>query len=275
MAIPDQIPRFRPTWAITPRACAYERTVDGLQRGPHSKYVTGQPEQSLGKHMAHPLSCVVAPSYHHGHRPSTSGRPHYVTDTEGNTAVAGDTNHIRPPTEDEPPPVYAAVLLARSPAMDNVIGQDTSYTPKPLDSLDPTLEWTVQHAHLFHPVAEFRNRLWTKITTWSSTCKMRPHPGWARCHRTFNTPTQQPNKPPRCRYSHTCYNRYNTHKPTSHMENYRQGSGSGDNYNPGPTGTFGPIRSTSTQRMRTSSSSTTKTTYRKSYNKRESTTATC
>ena len=37
---------------------------------------------------------------------------------------------------------------------------DTSYTPKPWD---PTLEWTVQHAHLFHPVAEFRKQVVDEI----------------------------------------------------------------------------------------------------------------
>ena len=36
----------------------------------------------------------------------------------------------------------------------------TSYAPK---SLDPTLKWAVQHAHLFHPVAEFRRQVADEI----------------------------------------------------------------------------------------------------------------
>ena len=81
---------------------------------------------------------------------------------------------------------------------------DTSYTSKPLD---PTLEWTVQHAHLCHPVAEFREQVGEESTTWSSTCRMRRPPGWAHYQPTFNTHTKQPNRSLRCQYSRTCYNR--------------------------------------------------------------------
>ena len=37
---------------------------------------------------------------------------------------------------------------------------DTSHTPKPLD---PTLEWVIQHSHLFHPVADFREQVVLEI----------------------------------------------------------------------------------------------------------------
>ena len=41
-----------------------------------------------------------------------------------------------------------------------ILSLDTSYTPKPLD---PTLEWAVQHARLFRPVAEFRRQVVDEI----------------------------------------------------------------------------------------------------------------
>ena len=37
---------------------------------------------------------------------------------------------------------------------------DTSHTPKPLD---PTLEWVIQHSHLFHPLADFREQVVLEI----------------------------------------------------------------------------------------------------------------
>ena len=37
---------------------------------------------------------------------------------------------------------------------------DTSHTPKPLD---PTLEWVLQHSHLFHPLADFRTQVVLEI----------------------------------------------------------------------------------------------------------------
>ena len=40
-------------------------------------------------------------------------------------------------------------------------GLDTSYTPKPLD---PTLEWVIQHGHLFTPIAEFRRQVVDEIS---------------------------------------------------------------------------------------------------------------
>ena len=149
---------------------------------------------------------------------------------------------------------------------------DTSHTPKPLD---PTLEWVIQHSHLFHPVADFREQVVLEIRRLVEDMQELTD-DWLRdlpqhVQKAYTARKQVTQVP-----VFTSLLRQIDYPQADiyYTRNFLQDFASWDSFSREPIGTSDRTTSTSCRKRRKNSRSTTTTSSGESYNKPESMTIT-